>query len=75
MKNFIFTLIIGWAVWKLLNALSSFATKSSRSNSGSKFNAQNKQPKEGRTSIKYQPPVNKKISDEEGEYVDYEDVE
>jgi hypothetical protein len=74
MKSFIFTLIIGWAVWKMISAFSSLTSKATGQNSGSRFNDRNNQPKEGKTSIKFQPPTSQKISDEEGEYVDFEEV-
>lgn len=71
MKDIFYTILVIWIVWRVLNSISIYRTKQGKNVNNP---PQNNRPKEGETSINYAPPVKKKISDDEGEYVDYEDV-
>ena len=70
MRDVFYTLLGVWIVWRLLDGISSFKARQAN-NYG---NTQQTKRKEGETSVDYAPPIKKKISDNEGEYVDYEDV-
>lgn len=71
MRDVFYTILVIWILWRVFNSISSYSTKQ-----GANFNApsQNNKRKEGETSVDYVPSIKKKISDEEGEYVDYEDL-
>ena len=71
MRDVFYTILVVWIVWRVLNSISVYRTKQGKSVNNP---PPNNRPKEGETSIDYAPPVKKKISDDEGEYVDYEDV-
>ena len=71
MKDIFYTILVIWIVWRVLNSISIYRTKQGKNVNNP---PKNNRPKEGETSIDYAPPVKKKISDDEGEYVDYEDV-
>ncbi len=71
MRDVFYTLLVVWIIWRVLNSISAYGTK--RSNNVNDFNP-NKMHSDGETSIEYAPPVKKKISDDEGEYVDYEEM-
>lgn len=67
MKDIFYTVLVVWIIWRVLNSVSVYRAKRS-----------NPQPppsrKEGETTVDYVPPAKKAISDEEGEYVDYEEI-
>lgn len=71
MRDVFYTILIIWIVWRIFNSISNYRTKHSSS-----FNPSSsaKKATEGQTKVDYIPPVKKKISDDEGEYVDYEDI-
>ena len=71
MRDVFYTLLVVWIIWRVLNSISTYGTK--RKNNVNNFTQNNKRS-EGETSIEYAPPIKKKISDDEGEYVDYEEV-
>jgi len=71
MRDVFYTILVIWIVWRVLNSISTYRTKQDKSVNNP---SQNNKRKEGETSIDYAPPSKKKISDDEGEYVDYEDV-
>ena len=71
MRDAFYTILIVWILWKVLNSISSYKT---RQNSNPIPPPNNNNRKEGETSINYAPPAKKKINDDEGEYVDYEEL-
>ncbi len=71
MRDVFYTILVVWIVWRVFDSISTYRTKQGKSVNDSQ---QNNKRKEGETSIDYAPPTKKKISDNEGEYVDYEDV-
>jgi hypothetical protein len=67
MKDVFYTVLVVWIIWRVLNSVNVYRSKQS--------NAQ--QPpsrKEGETTVDYVPPTKKTINDDEGEYVDYEEI-
>lgn len=71
MKDVFYTILVVWIIWRVLNSVKNYGAM--RNNNLNDLNQNNKHA-EGDTSIKYVPPVKNKISDDEGEYVDYEEV-
>ena len=76
MRDVFYTILIVWIIWKIIGAYNAYTTsKKNFNNNGARYQRNNNKEKEGETFVKYQPPTHKKISDDEGEYVDFEDVE
>ncbi len=71
MRDVFYTLLVVWIVWRILNSINAYGTQ--RNNYSKKFTS-DKKTSDGETVIEYVPPVKKKISDDEGEYVDYEEI-
>jgi len=71
MRDVFYTILVVWIFWRVLDGISNYGAKTKGSPADP---AQNNKRKEGDTSVDYAPPTKKIISDEEGEYVDYEDV-
>jgi hypothetical protein len=67
MRDVFYTLLVVWIIWRILNAIS--IHKSGQTNT-----TQPNQRKEGETTVDFVPPSKKKISDDEGEYVDFEEM-
>jgi len=70
MRDVFYTILIIWILWRIINSISRYRTKPGNVNDASPNNKR----REGDTSVDYAPPVKKRISDDEGEYVDYEDI-
>jgi hypothetical protein len=68
MKDIFYTILVIWIIWRILNAVNENRSRRNVKAPGS-------HSKEGETTVNYKPPVKKKISDEEGEYVDFEEME
>jgi hypothetical protein len=68
MQDVFYTILTVWIIWRIYQA---FTNNSGTKTSGSKTKMNNK---DGEITIKQSPPVNKKISDDEGEYVDFEEM-
>jgi len=71
MRDVFYTILVIWILWRVFNSISNYRTKQ-----GSRVNnhSQNSKRREGETSVDYVPSTKKKISDDEGEYVDFEDL-
>lgn len=67
MRDVFYTILVVWIIWRILNAVSIY--KSGQANT-----TQQNQRKEGETTVDFVPPSKKKISDDEGEYVDFEEM-
>ena len=71
MRDVFYTLLVVWIIWRIMNAFSSVKTNRTSNNaSGNPSNSS----KEGKTSVDYSPPKKKSFGDNEGEYVDFEEV-
>lgn len=71
MRDVFYTILVIWILWRVLNSINNY-----RASHGNSVNnpPQNNKRKVGETSVDYIPPIKNKINDDEGEYVDYEDV-
>ncbi len=72
MRDVFYTILVVWLIWRIFNSISSYNQTKQKGASGnpSSFNP----PKEGKTSVDHVPPVKKRIRDDEGEYVDFEEI-
>lgn len=67
MKDIFYTLLVAWILWRIFSSVNSHrAKKVSQQQTTSK--------KEGETTVNFVPPKRKNPSDDEGEYVDYEEI-
>jgi hypothetical protein len=69
MRDAFYTILTVWIIWRIIGAFSTYGNKR-----GSANNYPENKTEEGKTTIKHTPPTSKKISDDEGEYVDYEEI-
>lgn len=67
MRDVFYTILVVWIVWRIFNSISAYKAKQ-------EGNSQQSTRKDGETTVDYIPPTKKKISDTEGEYVDYEEM-
>lgn len=67
MRDIFYTILVVWILWRIVNSISAYRSKQSG-------NYQSSQGKEGDTTVDYIPPSKRRISDDEGEYVDYEEM-
>ncbi len=70
MRDVFYTILVVWIIWRILNSVKNYGAAGNNVNDLHP----NQKQKEGDTSIKYVPPVKSKIRDDEGEYVDYEEL-
>ncbi len=68
MRDVFYTILVVWVIWRILNAVSLVRTKQTAS-SNTKSSK-----KEGETTVDFIPPKKKSFADDEGEYVDYEEI-
>jgi len=71
MRDVFYTIMVVWIVWRIVNAYSSYSAKQYNNAGNSSHQRSNE---EGKTTVKYSPPASKKINDDEGEYVDFEEI-
>jgi hypothetical protein len=70
MKDVFYTILVVWIIWKVINSVNTMRSKQAAS---VRHDNQTKRP--GETTVEYVPPKNKKKDDnDEGEYVDYEEI-
>ena len=70
MRDVFYTILVVWIIWRIISAFSAYGNKHRTVGTDFRDNI----PEEGKTTIKHTPSINKKISDDEGEYVDYEEI-
>ena len=71
MKDVFYTILVVWIIWRVLNSISAYGSTPEKKGNSS---TQNNKRSEGKTSVDYVPPTKKNINDDEGEYVDYEEI-
>ena len=71
MKDVFYTILVVWIIWKVIGVFTFYSSAKAKFTAGRQRNPD--QP-EGKTSIKYSPTTEQKISDDEGEYVDFEEI-
>jgi len=67
MRDLFYTILVVWIIWRIVSSINAYKSKHPKNSPHSKR-------KEGETSVDYIPPSKKKINDDEGEYVDYEEM-
>lgn len=67
MRDLFYTILVVWIIWRIVSSINSYKSKQAN-------NAPQNHQREGETTVDYIPPVKKRISDDEGEYVDYEEM-
>jgi len=72
MRDVFYTILVVWIVWRIVNTYNSYSTKRHDNNTDDSYSRNNSE--DGKTRVKYSPPVTKKIDDDEGEYVDFEEI-
>jgi hypothetical protein len=69
MEDVFYTILIVWIIWKVMSSINSISSKDANRT------AQKTASKEGETTIDYVPPKKKsRGGNDEGEYVDYEEI-
>ncbi len=68
MKDVFYTILVIWVIWRILSSLNTIRSKNAPA-------PQKESRKEGETTVDYIPPKKRSIKDDEGEYVDYEEIE
>lgn len=74
MKDVFYTLLVVWIVWRILNSVNSYRAKAPNSQQTTSKSARPSGVKEGETTVNYVPPKKKSMGDDDGEYVDYEEI-
>lgn len=70
MKDIFYTILVVWIIWKIINSVNTIRSKQAAS---VKNDQHSRRP--GETTVEYVPPKNKrKNDDDDGEYVDYEEI-
>ncbi|MDQ3046725.1 MAG: DUF4834 family protein [Bacteroidota bacterium] len=67
MRDIFYTILIVWVLWRIVSSI----------NAHKRRQAPTMQPpksKQGETTVEFIPPKKKKFGDDEGEYVDYEEM-
>jgi hypothetical protein len=70
MKDVFYTLLVVWIIWRIMNSVNTMRAKQPPPAAGTSTNVR----KEGQTHVDYVPPRKKTVADNEGEYVDYEEI-
>ncbi len=68
MRDVFYTLLVVWIIWRIMNGFSSVRS------AGSAPKQPSSRKKEGETTVNFVPPKKKSVADNEGEYVDYEEI-
>lgn len=72
MKDAFYTILVVWLVWRILNSVSTYRAQQNQSKT--KTNGYDKST-EGKTTLHQNASsAKKKFSDDEGEYVDFEEM-
>ena len=67
MRDVFYTLLVVWIIWRIMNSFNSIRSKPSGQSTSTSS-------KTGETTVDYIPPKKKSVGDDEGEYVDYEEI-
>lgn len=71
MKDVFYTLLIVWLVWRVMNSVSNYNAK--KNNPTHHFSGE-KEKEPGSVTINTQSNSRKKTNDDDGDYVDFEEV-
>ena len=67
MRDVFYTLLVVWVIWRIMSSVNAVRSRQSGS-------SQTTAKKPGETTVDYIPPKKKSMGDDEGEYVDYEEI-
>ena len=73
MQEIFFTILVIWILFRIFNG-TSLSSKRTVNFTQNNFNQQQQTPKEGETKITHIPNQNNKKQNEDGDYVDFEDL-
>ncbi len=71
MRDAFYTILVVWIIWRIVNTYNSYTARQ-HNDADNSFGQRNNE--DGKTTVTYNPPASKKISDDEGEYVDFEEI-
>jgi hypothetical protein len=71
MKDIFYTILVVWILWRIISSLNAVRARQAASGRN-----EHTQRRPGETTVDYVPPKskNKSRDDDEGEYVDYEEI-
>jgi hypothetical protein len=69
MKDIFYTILVVWILWRIISSVNSMRARQS---TGGRESHTHRRP--GETTVDYVPPKHKNNKDDEGEYVDYEEI-
>lgn len=69
MKDVFYTILVVWIIWKIMNSVNVI-----RSGQAATNRPHENSKRQGETTIDYVPPAGKNKHNDEGEYVDYEEI-
>ncbi len=72
MRDVFYTLLVVWIIWRVMDGISTYGSRKGKNTTDA--SSANSGRKTGQTTVDYIPPTKKRINDDEGEYVDYEEV-
>ena len=67
MKDIFYTILVVWVVWRIFSSVNAHRIKKNTQQQASS-------KKEGETTVNFVPPKKKNPGDDEGEYVEFEDI-
>lgn len=71
MRDVFYTILIIWIIGRVLNSITAY--RAMRANKPGNNNPRSNSSG-GDTTVEFEPPTKKKFNDDEGEYVDFEEV-
>jgi hypothetical protein len=69
MKDVFYTILVVWIIWRIISSVNSRRAKHAAAGRND-----HSQRRPGETTVDYVPPKSKSKHDDEGEYVDYEEI-
>lgn len=70
MRDVFYTILVVWIIWRIYTSISVYKTRQATNTDTTTSNNR----KAGETHVDYIPPTKKKLNDDDGEYVDFEEV-
>jgi hypothetical protein len=70
MRDVFYTILVVWVLWRILNGLNAMRSKQGNQNTAANSSAR----QAGETTVNFVPPKKKTVGDDEGEYVDFEEL-
>lgn len=70
MRDVFYTILAIWIIWRIYTSISVYKTRQAANADTTTGNNR----KTGETHVDYIPPTKKKLNDNDGEYVDFEEI-